>query len=95
MSIEEILDEQRKIWGKKGQTPDHILASLLVTVGDIARQMRDLHEKGKLDKAELEKEFGNLITSTIRWCDDLAINPAKAVKVSLKAHEKYQQRASE
>ena len=38
---------------------------------------------------ELQKELGNIIFSTIRWCDDLGYNPEACVKRAIEAQEKF------
>jgi hypothetical protein len=41
--------------------------------------------------AELAKELGNLIFSTIRWCDDLGYSPGECVRAAAVAQAKFAQ----
>lgn len=44
----------------------------------------------KIDRdEEIQKEFGNIIFSTIRWCDDLGYDPEACVKKAITAQEKF------
>lgn len=89
MTIEEILQEERRLWGASPQSLEHITACLAVIIGDIARQAREKYEGGEVDTAELQKELGNLITSAIRWCDDLGIDPQLAIEAALLSQKNY------
>jgi len=70
-------------------TLPHIAAVIGVVYGDICRQARAQIEQGAIDEAELKKELGNLISSCIRWCDDLGFDPAECVRLSQQAQAKY------
>lgn len=89
MSIEEILAQARRTWGDKPMTLAHIALAAEVVAGDIARQARNDLEGRPADKTELQKELGNLISSAIRWCDDLGFDPGECVLLSQNAQEAY------
>jgi fibrillarin-like rRNA methylase len=93
MTVEEILVEARNTWGDKPMTLEHIVATIGVVYGDICRQARSRIEQGTMDEAELQKELGNLITSVIRWCDDLGFDPKECIKQSQAAQIAYQTRS--
>ena len=38
---------------------------------------------------ELKKELGNMIFSTIRWCDDLSFNPEECIELARKAQKEF------
>jgi hypothetical protein len=61
-----------------------------VTQGDIYRITRDNNEGGSINKEELKKELGNIIFSTIRWCDDLGFNPEECIELAKQAQNHYQ-----
>jgi len=41
------------------------------------------------NKKELQKELGNLIFSTIRWCDDSGFDPEECIKEAIKSQKKF------
>ena len=38
---------------------------------------------------DLKKELGNIIFSTIKWCDDLGYDPEECINISIKCQEKF------
>jgi hypothetical protein len=88
MTIAALLAAARKIWGAERMTLPEIIVCLNVILGDIARLQRDRDRERSLpgvwDRA-LKKELGNLILSTIRWCDDLDFNPNECIIEAQKA----------
>jgi hypothetical protein len=91
MSIDELLKEARSIWGNDKLSLDEILIRQGVTIGDLHRLARDHDEGQPLDETELKKEMGNVIFSTIRWCDDLGYTPEECIELAKKAQAKYRQ----
>lgn len=93
----------RQIWG--GNELDKlslagIVIRLMVGVGDLSRLVRDnrmlpLHDShGAVATGvnnELKKEFGNILFSTIRWIDDLGLDPLECLDLAIAAQEKYAQ----
>jgi hypothetical protein len=55
------------------------------------RLARDHDEGQPLNEAELKKELGNVIFSTIRWCDDLGYTPEECIELAKQAQKKYRQ----
>lgn len=95
-NLRALLSLARAIWGEGKQTIDEIPVRLMVGVGDLARVARDtctdptageVFEHRFLD--EVKKELGNLIFSTIRWCDDLGLDPVECVVLAIKAQRKF------
>ena len=37
---------------------------------------------------ELKKELGNIIFSTIRWCDDLGYDPEECIRLAIDSQKK-------
>lgn len=68
---------------------EEINTCLGVMQGDIARLARDKQEGKSIDDAELQKELGNFIFSTIRWCDDLGFAPETCLAAAQAAQERY------
>ena len=92
MTIEELLRESRKIWGDEKLTLEEIIVRQGVAIGDIHRYARDKIEGNPPPKSELKKELGNIIFSTIRWCDDLGYSPEDCIELAKKSQVKYRQR---
>jgi hypothetical protein len=92
MNIEELLKEARKIWGNQKLTLEEIVIRQGVAIGDIHRYARDKVEGTPAGESELKKELGNVIFSTIRWCDDLGFKPEECIELAKQAQLKYHQR---
>lgn len=82
---------EREIWGRKRMTFAEIVVAMGVVYGDICRQARWDQERGQHDSLELAKELGNMILSTIRWCDDLGFWPETCLQIALDAQRRYQE----
>jgi hypothetical protein len=91
MDINKLLQKARSIWGNDKLSLDEILIRQGVTIGDLHRLARDNDEGQPLDEAELKKEMGNVIFSTIRWCDDLGYSPEECIDLAVQAQIKYRQ----
>lgn len=91
-TVSELLALGREIWGNQRLELTQITDRLMAVVGDISRASRDHDEGGELNTNEVAKEFGNLILSAIRWCDDLGIDLDTALVLGTVAQRKYAQR---
>ena len=85
----------RQIWGYtplRGGTGDIVLR-MMVGIGDMARVCRDAGYAAFSDEQqrEFKKELGNIIFSTIRWIDDLGLDPLECLDLAIDAQEKYAQ----
>jgi hypothetical protein len=89
MNIKDLLAEARKIWGSKKLSLEEIINRQGVSIGDIHRYARDKVEGQPKEEAELKKEMGNIIFSTIRWCDDLGFDPEECISLAKDAQTKY------
>lgn len=93
MEISELLAEGRAIWGDEKMTLPEISAAMGVVYGDICRWQRDAQQDRALHtSAALQKELGNIIFSTIRWCDDLGFAPEECIAFAIEAQKKYQEK---
>jgi len=89
MEINQILSEERNIWPDKLSLSE-IIVRLGVVYGDICRYERNAPKDVDLHtKEELKKEFGNLIASAIRWCDDLGLDPEECISKALEAQKNF------
>ncbi len=86
MEIKKLLQEARDIWGEEKLTVGEIIVRMGKVFGDLCHWERDsLKDKKTHTDKELKKELGNMIFSTIRWCDDLGYNPEECIAKSIKA----------
>ena len=84
-NINGILAEARGIWGDERLSLPQIIACIGVINGDICRQQRS----GRQDAEEVKKELGNLIVSTIRWCDDLGCSANECVELAIDCQREF------
>ena len=91
MEIQELKEKAREIWGKNYKmTLPEIIVALGVIYGDICRYERNSPKDAEMhDINELKKELGNVIFSTIRWCDDLGLDPEQCIELGIKAQKNF------
>ncbi len=88
MEIENLLEDGKKIWGNQKLTLPQIIVRMGKVYGDICRWERNAEkDKSFHTDEELKKEFGNIIFSTIRWCDDLGYDPEDCINVAIECQE--------
>lgn len=92
MTIAELADQGRHIWGDTPMSLEQITVALGVVYGDICRQTRMYQEHGMADEAEVQKEMGNLIFSCIRWCAELGYDPEVCIRLAQDAQRRYASR---
>ena len=91
MEIKELLKIGRDIWGDDRCNLSQIIVRMGKVFGDICRWERnEKKDKGFHTDEELKKELGNIIFSTIRWCDDLGYDPEDCIKLAIECQKKYQ-----
>jgi hypothetical protein len=91
MKIKELLKTGREIWGENYKmTVGQIIVALGKVFGDICRWERDA-QKDKVIHTddELKKELGNILFSTIRWCDDLGYDPEECIQKAIECQKKF------
>ncbi|MEA3398528.1 MAG: hypothetical protein U9R06_02160 [Patescibacteria group bacterium] len=91
MEVYKLLNQAKKIWGKEKLSLAQIIVRLGKIYGDICRWERN----EKKDQAihtenELKKELGNLVFSTIKFCDELGHDPGECIDLAIAAQKKYQ-----
>jgi hypothetical protein len=90
MEIKELLKRSREIWGDEKLSVSQIIVRMGKVFGDICRWERNEGKDKEIhNDEELKKELGNIIFSTIRWCDDLGYDPEDCIEQAIKAQEKY------
>jgi hypothetical protein len=101
--IDRLLGRARGIWKKApaALAPveyDELPILLSVVVGDISRLVRDARERDALeqdveiDRRAVAKELGNLVLSSIRWADELSLDPWACIEVASAAQSAYVRR---
>jgi hypothetical protein len=87
--------QARQIWGTDTLTLPQIVLRLMVGVGDLARIARNgvpPLSDGAIAlgvRAEIKKELGNVVFSTIRWIDDLGLDVLECLDLAIEAQEKF------
>lgn len=92
MEIKNLLQQGREIWGQNFRmTLPQIIVAMGKIFGDICRWERDAEkDKSVHTDEDLKKELGNIILSTIRWCDDLGYDPEECVNLAIESQKKFQ-----
>lgn len=90
MDTKDLLKNGREIWGSDKNSLSRIIVLLGKVFGDICRWERDaVKDKTFHTEDELKKEMGNIIFSTIRWCDDLGYDPDECIKLAIDKQKKF------
>ena len=90
MQINKLLQESKEIWGDDKLSLSEIIVRIGVVFGDVCRWERNA--KKDIDRhtdKELQKELGNLIFSTVRFCDDLGYDPEKCIQEAIKCQREF------
>ena len=91
MEIKNLLQQGREIWSGQKLNLSQIIVRLGKVFGDICRYERDAEkDKSVHTDEDLKKELGNVIFSTIRWCDDLGYDPEECIKIAIECQKKFQ-----
>lgn len=70
--------------------PDAYPTLLAVVTGDIARITRDAEGNyDQLDIVEIGVELGNLVLSSLRWLEDLGLDPAEVLAAAAERQVAY------
>jgi hypothetical protein len=90
MEVKELLKISKKIWKKEKLSLAQIIVRMGKVYGDICRWERNAKkdESSHTDE-ELKKELGNIIFSTVRWCDDLNYNPEDCIEKAIECQKKF------
>ncbi len=90
MDVQTLLRDARTIWGDQKLTLSEILIRLNVSIGDLARIARNSDkDRASFTEEDLKRELGNIIFSTIRWCDDLGFSPVACVEKAKECQERF------
>lgn len=90
MNIENLLKSGKEIWGDQKLTLSQIIVRMGKVYGDICRWERNAEkDKQTHTDEELKKELGNIIFSTIKWCDDLGYNPEDCINIAIECQKNF------
>ena len=91
MEIKNLLQESREIWGNQKLNLSQIIVRMGKVFGDICRYERN-EPKDQIihTDEEIKKELGNMIFSTIQWCDDLGYDPEECIKLAIDCQKKFE-----
>jgi hypothetical protein len=90
MEIKQLLKQSKEIWPEKKLSLAQIIVRLGKVFGDLCRWERNAaKDKAAHTEEELKKEFGNIIFSTIRFCDDLGYDPEECIESAITCQKKF------
>lgn len=90
MDIAYLLKQVREIWGSEKLSLNQIIVRMGKVFGDICRWERNAEKDSESHTDdELKKELGNMIFSTIRWCDDLGYDPHECIQKAIECQKKF------
>ena len=90
MEIKELLKTSREIWKDEKLSLAEIIVRMGKVFGDICRYERNApKDRDSHTEYELKKEMGNIIFSTIRWCDDLGFDPQNCIRLAIGAQKDF------
>ncbi len=90
MEIKNLLNQSREIWWNEKLNLSEIIVRMWKVFWDLCRWERDaIKDKDVHTDEDLKKELGNIIFSTIRWCDDLWYDPEECIMVAIEAQKKF------
>jgi len=89
MEIKQLLSEARSIGWPKCNL-EQIIIRMGKVFGDICRWARNEKKDQSIhNDEELKKELGNIIFSTIRWCDDLGYDPEECIQIAIDCQKRF------
>lgn len=90
MEIKQLLAQANDIWKDERPTLPQIIVRMGKVFGDICRWERDaVKDKDTHTDDDLKKELGNMIFSSIRWCDDLGYDPEDCIKIAIECQKNF------
>jgi hypothetical protein len=91
MEIKQLLKLGREIWGEERLSLSQVIVRMGKVFGDLCRWERNAKKDSEFcTDEELKKELGNIIFSTIRWCDDLGYDPEECIGLAIECQRKFE-----
>lgn len=92
MHIKDLLQQSREIWGEQRLNLSQIIVRMGKVFGDICRWERNAaKDRDEHTDEELKKEMGNMIFSTIRWCEDLGYDPEECIELARESQKQFKE----
>ncbi|HOX40604.1 MAG TPA: hypothetical protein PK263_00240 [bacterium] len=89
MTIDELLEKSKEIWGDEGHDLSDVIVRLGKVFGDICRWERNADKDCVTHTdLELQKELGNVIFSTIKFCYELGYDPNECIEIAIESQRK-------
>ena len=90
MEIKQLLKQSKEIWLEQKMPLAQIIVRLGKVFGDLCRWERNAPKDAATHTdEELKKELGNIIFSTIRFCDDLGYDPEECIEKAINCQKKF------
>lgn len=90
MKVEELLAKAKECGWPKNSI-EEIIIRMGKVFGDICRWARNYKKDATIHTDdELKKELGNIIFSTIKWCDDLGYDPEECIQIAIDCQKKFE-----
>jgi hypothetical protein len=90
MEIKELNKLGQVIWKDEKNNLSRVIVKLGKIFGDICRWERNAKKDKKTHtNKELKKELGNIIFSTIRFCNDLGYDPEECIREAIESQKKF------
>jgi len=90
MDILNLRDHGRALWGGEKLSLSQIIVRMGKIFGDICRWERNApKDTNTHTDDELKKELGNMIFSSIRWCDDLGYDPQECIQKAIECQKLF------
>jgi hypothetical protein len=90
MEIKQLLKQSQEIWSDEKLPLTQIIIRLGKVFGDLCRWERNAaKDTATHTDEELKKELGNIIFSTIRFCDDLGYDPEECIDLAMDCQKKF------
>lgn len=90
MLIKELLDKWIEIWWNQKMPLAQIIVRMWKVFWDICRWERDaIKDKTSHNDEDLKKELGNIIFSTILWCNDLWYDPEECINIAIECQKNW------
>jgi len=91
MEIKNLLRQSKDIWADQKLNLGQIIVRYGKVFGDICRWERNApKDRNTHTDEDLKKELGNMIFSSIRWCDDLGYDPEECINLAIDCQKKFQ-----
>lgn len=90
MEVKYLLEKSKEIWGNEKMSLSQIIVRLGKIFGDLCRWERNANKDQAVHSdQDLQKELGNMIFSSIKFCDELGYDPEECIELAITAQTKF------